>query len=594
MGCSVSLRSDKSEAPVTNVCQTELDCGFEGVCVNNACLARRGSIDDVLLEVVPDTSSGIADDSALKLLTLTSTSGLSFLIPQSGIATNDRERSVHVPAVAHVVGKVQTLREDAPSCAFWDNSNPGSIRARVTFRRVGMLDGVAVDDVRSLIAQVDTFARQAFEARLLASTYDVYVEPSCPSEEPPLLMTGLDVGSPVDLVKPPAVLTLPASRQLSGLITRSNGTLKDWTISLVDPRQGRRISTAQQLGSGSPTNFSLRYRPVVPMDGRDPGSPVIQIAPPSDLSSANSSTAPTMYWVLSASDLNGSGKVPLNADGLPTEEQLIEVSGQVRSPDQKGVMSRLFFFSTSLANSAGIIANSTVRTDTDEMGHYIIGLLPGDYRVVAVPEPSQKPTAGDAADAAVAATDTASRWAITERRPNFTGSVPQAFDISLDEKIALTGKVTLAPLDIPAAGASLVFTPTDPGRYGSLVNSLARTLVLPTAPSPIKLDATGEFQIALDPGRYDVTIRPEDGSNYGWWVYPGFEVGAQTERRLNATLPLPVAFDGQVLDGAKPVGQALVKVFAKTSSGTGATQVGVAHTDDRGRFRLRVPSSLAP
>jgi hypothetical protein len=102
----------------------------------------------------------------------------------------------------------------------------------------------------------------------------------------------------------------------------------------------------------------------------------------------------------------------------------------------------------------------------------------------------------------------------------------------------------------------------------------------------------GSFQLALDPGKYLLRVRPADGTRLPWTSLP-LSLGAADPPSTIATIavPAPVAAGLKLLDptGA-PISLAQVRFFS-LSSGNPAIEVGRALTAGDGTFEMYLQPS---
>jgi hypothetical protein len=420
---------------------------------------------------------------------------------------------------------------------------------------------------------------------------------------------------------PHATIDLPRPVLLDGTVVRTmGGQLVGWTLDVVEPQEGRVISTLGPVGfagMNAVTNFkTITYQPptlsqaVVAPSANNPGagSPLVRLTPPPDMLAS----APTVYWDLAAADINGVDatgheKVSLVMTGVPIPSQLVDVTGTVTGDtgtgNATGVRASLRFFALSLANAAGINAVFNPAVVTDDQGSYSIKLFPGQYRVVATPDvntldaiATPPPSTGGATPSGASV---ASRWAITERVVSIAKAGNQV--IQLADKIRLHG-TAVSDKNLPAMGATFQAVPSILlTKVGVLRSALAQTPALPPSASvPIVDDKNGAFTLPVDPGAFDLSLRPADTSNFAWWVLPAEEITADIE--VKAKLPLPVPIEGTITINAPTaaeqtrrvvLGSASVRAYAKVPGGTGVTKVGETRTDDLGHYRLGLPASFA-
>lgn len=629
-GCSVKLLPDNETPSVANTCQASSDCGGSNAsCENSVCVASSGSIDEVLVEVTPDSQSEFG--------------GLSFVATLDGVMTADRNRAIDLPTALSFVPQVRANLADFPNCPM--DGGKQQLAARIEYTRVSSVGGVPILGLPKVSITVDVQpaamsmpvlvnSQPAQGVSLFPGTYDIYVTPAVDPavldknkgcEIGPLILRGVVAAEGAPSSAPHATIDLPKPVVLDGTVLRGMGsTLVGWTLDIVEPLEGRVISTLGPLGATSMnglTNFqTITYLPPAVAPSADPqgpdtnnpgaGSPLVRLTPPPEMIAS----APTVYWELAAADINGVDangheKVSLDMTGVPIPDQLVEVTGQVTGQDKKdvGVPSTLRFFSISLEGALGITAVFNPSVMTDDQGRYTIKLFPGQYRVVATPDVTTQDALAAASAAPDAATPSgasvASPWAITEVAQLAiakTGNLPQP--IGLTPKIILQGTAKSDPKDAPAMGATFEVVPSILlSKVGVLRSALAQTPSLPPSASvPIIDDKNGAFLLPVDPGDFDLSLRPADTSNFAWWVLPAKKIdAASASSSLMARLMLPVPIEGTITIPSRDdatvrvvLRSASVRAYAKVPSGTGVTKVGETRTDDSGHYSLGLPASF--
>jgi hypothetical protein len=109
-------------------------------------------------------------------------------------------------------------------------------------------------------------------------------------------------------------------------------------------------------------------------------------------------------------------------------------------------------------------------------------------------------------------------------------------------------------------------------------------------------DSNGRFSLVLDPGDYDFALQPAPTSNFGWWLLPNVRVVPSQQAgqvgMINPQLAYPVPLGGTITvtmpdKTSQPLRNATLKAYAQADGRV--TQVGMAHTDDMGRYYLPLP-----
>jgi hypothetical protein len=117
----------------------------------------------------------------------------------------------------------------------------------------------------------------------------------------------------------------------------------------------------------------------------------------------------------------------------------------------------------------------------------------------------------------------------------------------------------------------------------------------------------GSFRASVDPGAYDITVRPVDGTRLPWIVSPAnlatggqvFSASTKTPTPIQLPrfwIPAPSALDVTLRDQlGNPVTEALVRAYlftsctipmGDTSCNGFALQIGQAFTDGNGSFEM--------
>ena len=110
-------------------------------------------------------------------------------------------------------------------------------------------------------------------------------------------------------------------------------------------------------------------------------------------------------------------------------------------------------------------------------------------------------------------------------------------------------------------------------------------------------DATGRFDLPLDIGTYDITVRPPEDSLFSWVVVPGFGIGNVNETLADSfTLESPVPVGGIVYDAdGAPLPGATVRAFTILEDERGeerAVQIGEATSAEDGAYQMLLPPRL--
>jgi hypothetical protein len=106
-------------------------------------------------------------------------------------------------------------------------------------------------------------------------------------------------------------------------------------------------------------------------------------------------------------------------------------------------------------------------------------------------------------------------------------------------------------------------------------------------------NASGTFSLPLDPGTYDITVRPADGTHLPWVIAREKTVVESTPLTLTVEVPPPISYSWTLHDAAAdyPVVGALVHAYAlphpdSNQQGFAALEIGRAVTDTSGHFEM--------
>lgn len=593
-GCGASDAGDAGETPLVNRCASDVECGSGATCYAGACYAKTGDVDTIVVEVVPD-ESGPA----------TSGAGSSFLLPAiSGVSSNRSELALALPPLANVVGRVQAASGDPTASCQGVSAADNTLSVHVTFARTEALLGLpqakyALNAEYAAPSQTAPGSWGFGPATIAPGTYDVYVE-STGCAVAPLLLSSVAVGGGDVALS----LALPPTATLQGTVTPPAGTsLAGWTVDLVEPVRGRVISTVAQLGASAPTNFQLAYRPVQLAAGHadttgtvlevagpsaDAATPLIRVRPPKGV------VAPTALWDLAAADLNASGHVSLDMSTMALSPVHLKGHLEGNASDHPPSTGAVVLSSLALSGvQSGVTASYSITVSTDDAGAFDADVLPGQYRVVGIPDPALP-------------------WAVTEREWQVGGSAPEQAGrtLVLDAKPPLAGRVTIGTSGEPVSGATVsAVASVNVNANAVLDAALGKAPASPRAASD-RTTIDGAFAMSLDPGLYDVVVEPSEASGFPWFVEPRALITAPNPGVAPATasfaVPLPVLAAGRATDAdGRPLDGALLRAYALlVGSGAGAragdgsagasgvVQIAEAHTDHDGRYRLLLPAKI--
>ncbi len=571
--CSVAeLASTDSVPMVVNACEEDTDCAGAaanaGICTRGICVASSGNVQAAFVEVTPPAVAFYG-------------AGDSFLIPLEGLDHGRWDHDLTLPSYAEVEGMLTTeanilgqLPSEACEQAF--DSASGSLRVHVELSRSDALHGLPALSVAANAELTNEGWR--FAENVPPGRYDIYATAlsGCDEDFPPVFVSG----QPLEAGEVTLALHVGALSTLSGIVSppaKGSGhvSLGDWRVSLVEPGQGRLISTTGKLGESNPTNFKLRYQPLSDV------SPLLLLTPPEDV------VAPEILWDLSALDLDGDGQVSPNLESLDTST--VRVRGTMVDANVTPVAGASVRLRSEhlLGAAKGLSARYEAVATSDEEGTIALDLLPGTYQVVVTPPDQTK----------LAVTETL--WEIARTPPVQAGRT-----VALEPRQELRGSA-IEPLgSSPLSGASVTLLPSTIATPDYLERALNPATVNPRVASAVT-DSDGRFAIAVDPGRVDLSVKPSEASGFPWLVRARMKVPRAPLGEMPSSFPVPLA--GTLRDpGDNLVQRALLRVFAMLDddspsglarsaemlSGDGVLQIAEGRTDESGDFVLLLPSRL--
>lgn len=236
-------------------------------------------------------------------------------------------------------------------------------------------------------------------------------------------------------------------------------------------------------------------------------------------------------------------------------------------------------------DTTGVTSSYRTTATTDSSGRYSLRIFPGTYDVIVTPP----------AEVTVPGSET---------------PVPSPLGIVIEEGLEIR---------LPTEGGELrgqgFELPTRPRVRGEVVTSDGRTVsgasidatalarpgavaaALYNRSASSTTDEAGAYDLRLDFGAYDLTVKPAPESGFSWLVAPGQRFAAP-EVVHNFELAAPVPLTGRVdpADSAAPaVAGAEIRAWAlveEPEGGTRAVPVGRTTTRDDGTYMLLLPSRL--
>jgi hypothetical protein len=597
--CDVATVAQVPSTIVTNTCESDSDCGA-GVCSDNQCRSRKGSFDTLLLAVTPPTGTSPA-------------AGLQFLTRKEGLSLSGGNLTLSLDAVAQVTGEVtldkyrctpQFDDKGAILVTAHDTSIPVVISLTPSAGALGVYSPAAV--VQTTLINSSYFS---FALNVPPGDYDVYVQP-LPQDDatcvvPPELQRSLSVAGDKFVLGVP--LPEPSSFEFHVTWPAGDGALNRWTVDMLDPVSGLVISNRAQLAvsAAGKTDYvaTVYYLPVLGDTSTLKAQELVRLSPPED------QIAPSVLLQRSALGLFDANKGTLSdLTALPTS---VHVYGQVtKMATPEPVAATVTLVATKINGiDPGVLASFVRTVSVPKTGLFDLDLLPGSYRVSAIPatDLGSDPTSNDDSTLAEASVD----WLVADTPSTQAGKV-----IELNQALPING----AAFGYRAVGDTLV-TPVTTALVQAVASSastnisvldqaLGQALPVPRAGTG-SVSTSGDFSLLGDSGTFDVSVRPLAATGFPWLVMPNVGVGTAAANSAGANLgtrglPLPVLYRGTVTQAGSnpdpdPVPGALIRAYVYTLNGEytsdwskadSLVQVAETRADQDAAFTLLIPAEL--
>jgi hypothetical protein len=599
--CDVATVAQVPSNVAQNQCTDDSDCTSLGSCVDSQCESRDGTFQTLLFQVTPPSGTSAS-------------AGSQFLTTVTDLPTAGGSWDLKLDAVSQLVGEVQLDPPRTCKTTFdnngsllatsGDNSVPGTISLTPSQAALGVFSQPAVAQT-SLINSINF----SFSLNVPPGNYDIYYQPHHQLDDSCIVSPRLLRNQPIKAGPQAFGLSLPVSSSFEFHVywPHGDGGLDGWTADMLDPISGNVISNLAQLklAPKSTTDYvaTIYYLPVVGDTSDQTAQELVRLSPPVDRLA--DMPAPTVLLSRSALGLFDANKGMLsNFTTLPTP---VMIHGQVTAlVTPKPVAATVTLVATSIIGiDPGVLA-SFVRTVTvGDDGQFSLSVLPGSYRVSAVPSVQLDTEIKSSADSKLA--EVTENWMIAESPPDQAGKV-----IALSHALPINGAAfnasgsTAVVTALVQAVASTAATKAD-----VLHQALGEAVVVPRA-ATARVGADGGFALIADAGTFDVSVRPLAASGFSWLVVPSVTVGAMGPTSgganlMSRALPLPVVYRGTVTlpdaSGAPTliVPGALIRAFVYTSAGLytsdptkadSVVQVAESRADTSGGFTLLIPASL--
>jgi hypothetical protein len=567
------------------------DCAVGSCGGNGTCRSTKGTFDTILFEVTPPADA-------------TSIAGVQFLKRVDGVLKTDGALDLPLGLVATISGEV-TTSPDYCTPQFIDlttgktlvSANDRSIPALVTI----IPSSGALGLFSSPVAAQTTIPDQtswSFELHVPQGDYDIYIQPQqqptaeCPI--PPQLLRAQAISGKFNVA-----LQVPQTFEFHVTWPLADGALEDWSVDMLDSISGRAISNRVPLTPKSNKAEYIANLAYLPVRGDTAMvEQFIRLSPPAGV------TAPVLLFARSGLGLFSASSGTINQlTSLPTP---VHIAGAVTARvTPQPVAATVSLVATKLIGiDPGILASFVRTVSVGPDGTFDLDVLPGTYRVSAVPSGSASPS-GTLAEANTT-------WEVGTSPSVQAGKVIELNDTLPINGVALdpSGRVEMTGAEVQAVAspASIV---TD-----VLRKALGETAYVPRAASTtVGADPgadPGAFKLKVDKGTYDFSVRPRASTGYGWLVIPSLAVGTTPTTSNGAgldqlNLPLPVVYRGELtVPGANAgslskVRGALISAYIYMKDGVytadptqadSVLQIAEARSDENGAFEVLIPSAL--
>ncbi len=622
VACTVTAVEPTTESGAVNECSGDSDCPG-GICHNDRCEATEGDFSTVLLHVTVPPSG--PDDVA----------GIEYVRRIDQLDLSGGPRDIELEPVAHVTGtvtiepyQVGTSATDLCQLVFSgsedpnnkvlgavDNSIPVSVSFTPSDRMLGLAATTYASGVDTTLIESTTpvsVESMSFDIGVPPGEYDIYLQPRAPAEGgcdiPPHLLRRVQVTQPDPSKLLNFGLKVPLPPPASFALTiqwpvgSSGKTLDGWTVDMLDPVTGRVISTRAVLANPQAMGTSVSYETRIfyaPVELEATESELVRLSPPKGVD------APTIVLSRSVLELFSQGTGVI--DQFVGYPEPVEVAGQVTlAGDATPAAATVTLVATSLQGVGdGVFASFQRTVEADADGNFDVTLLPGTYRVYAMPSTSGVTTDGNTVTRGAAATVT--DWEIAATPASQAGKVVELLPVT-----HLTG-TALVPGGAPAVGSLVTAVPSPREVQVDLLTRAAQGEFpfAPTAQSSL-VGSNGEFDVQADPGDFAVSVRPPEDSGYPWYVsqasvVPVVNAADQQKDIGNFILPLPVPYSGRVLVPAvgstdTAVSEALIRAYVyldddnrytdDPTKAVSVVQIGETRADGSGNFELLIPANL--
>ena len=607
-GCSVSLAdsAEQGSDPGQQFCVTDEDCGEDATCLDGTCVGGETSFDTVLVEIaVPNTPDAgtYAGTRYLRTLSGLDSEGgrLDLELSESTVVDLRVAPPPCVDGAGEWVERVDGVCPEGSSSPRTCTFDLAATPLEVILTPSEWAQGLST--VRyTTTSECGDGCDSSLQLTVPPGTYDVYLRSDPAAELPEGLcrvvpeIFQLEVPADVQLSVDYALT--PASRldvEVQWPL-ESERDLAGWSIDVLDPKSGRRISTVATLDTAVVDGGVMAYSEgidYVSPGNTKPGAELVRMSPP------DGQVAPMIVMERSALELfRGSAVI----DQFTTLPVPVTVVGQIlarTSADDSNLLQSVGGTVTLVATELeglppGVLASyrETLTVAADDDGEFVASLLPGKYRVRVVPPGDCSEVVPCAADellceCPLAATEVTNFVVATQP------AVQAGKTVELEWQTRLAGEVDTAA-GSAVAGAE-VLAISVPQRPTALEVALGLEAFVPRASSG-ESDASGRFELFADGGSFNLSVRPGSETGLAWLVRPNVPVmsGSGSLDLEQLVLPLPVSYHGEVRVAGSTaiVPGATIRAYVPVDASDTVVQVAEATSNDAGDFQLLLPTSL--
>ncbi len=592
-GCDVATVQQAQSSIALNQCESDSECPG-GFCSANQCRSRQGTLAKALFSITPPAGTSPS-------------AGVQFL-KQVDLESAGGELPLPLDAVVQVTGKVtvsgykcspQFDDRGAMLVTAPDASIPIVISLTPSAGALGVYAPAAV--VQTTLIGNSYFG---FSVDVPPGNYDVYVQPLHQDEEtcivPPQLRRAYPIEGDQLVLEIP--LPKPASFEFHVSWPLGDGALNGWTVDMLDPVSGRVISNRAQLAVSSlgKTDYvaTIYYLPVLDDTSLVKAQELVRLSPPAG------TVAPSALLARSALGLFDANRGTLgNLTSLPAS---VNVKGQVTNmATPEPVAATVTLVATKIDGiDPGVLASFVRVVNVGANGQFELDVLPGTYRVSAVPSGElDSASAGNNDPKLAAATQ---EWQVAASPSKQAGKV-----IELNQALPINGQAFDASFSTPLTTALVQAVASSASvKTDVLHEALGEGRSVPRAGTG-SVTESGDFSLLGDSGMFDVSVRPLAATGFAWLVVPGVGVGTSADTSAGANLgtrglPLPVLYRGTVTKPGSDAGRdrvpgALIRAYVYTSSGDytadaskadSLVQIAETRASTSGDYELLIPATL--